>query len=193
MTDTEPAGTGELSDVVEAFRALLQIPTVSYSDPAQVGQPSLRPLPLELARQFPLLHERLEVTASPTACSSAGRARSYAAPTPVVLMAHLDVVPIDPRRWQRSFSAVVVDREIWVGTLDDKGQLVAICAAVELPGPGSSPQEIWLSFGCDEEVLGAARRARGGGRAASPRSAVRAGRGRRRHTSAFPTSRRRSP
>ncbi|MEZ5192981.1 MAG: hypothetical protein R2734_11035 [Nocardioides sp.] len=62
MTDTEPAGTGELSDVVEAFRALLQIPTVSYSDPAQVGQPSLRPLPLELARQFPLLHERLEVT-----------------------------------------------------------------------------------------------------------------------------------
>ena len=88
------------------------------------------------ARQFPLLHERLELTRghTTTACSSAGPAAS--AERPVVLMAHLDVVPVDgdaPGSTRRS-APTIVDGAIWGrGTLDDKG-----CAGRDLRG-GRAP------------------------------------------------------
>ena len=100
-------------------------------------------------------------------------------------MAHLDVVPIDEGApWQHPpFGAEIHDGSIWGrGTLDDKGCVVAICEAVELLlEAGETPaQDVWLSFGCDEEVSGTA--AHGGrGRAAATRRhpVVRARRGRR--------------
>lgn len=78
---------------------------------------------------------------------------------PVVLMAHQDVVPVDPRdEWTHpAYEAAVVDGVIWGrGTLDCKGSLVAICAAIEeLITDGVRPaQDVWLSFGSDEEVQG---------------------------------------
>ncbi|MFC6706365.1 M20/M25/M40 family metallo-hydrolase [Flexivirga alba] len=78
---------------------------------------------------------------------------------PVVLMAHQDVVPVNPRDdWTHpAYDAQVVDGVIWGrGTLDCKGSLVAICAAVEeLLADGVEPaQDVWLSFGADEEVHG---------------------------------------
>ena len=81
----------------------------------------------------------------------------------MVLMAHLDVVPVDPADpWQHDpFGAEIVDGQIWGrGTLDDKGALVAVCEAVEmLLDQGFTPaQDVWLSFGCDEEVSGTAAR-----------------------------------
>ena len=74
-------------------------------------------------------------------------------------MAHLDVVPVDESApWQHpAFSAEIVDGAIWGrGTLDDKGCVAAICEAVErLLEAGHRPaQDVWLSFGCDEEVSG---------------------------------------
>lgn len=78
---------------------------------------------------------------------------------PVVLMAHQDVVPVNPRdEWTHpAYDGQVVDGVIWGrGTLDCKGSLVAICAAVEeLLADGVQPaQDVWLSFGADEEVHG---------------------------------------
>ncbi len=74
-------------------------------------------------------------------------------------MAHLDVVPVDESApWQHpAFSAEIVDGAVWGrGTLDDKGCVAAICEAVErLLDAGHRPaQDVWLSFGCDEEVSG---------------------------------------
>ena len=74
-------------------------------------------------------------------------------------MAHLDVVPVDESApWQHPpFSAEVHDGAVWGrGTLDDKGCVVAISEAVErLLEQGFTPaQDVWLSFGCDEEVSG---------------------------------------
>ena len=57
-----------------------------------------------------------------------------AAPTrPVVLMAHLDVVPVEGGRGStRRSAAEIVDGSIWGrGTLDDKGCVAGICEAVE--------------------------------------------------------------
>jgi carboxypeptidase PM20D1 len=74
-------------------------------------------------------------------------------------MAHLDVVPVDESApWRHpAFDAVVDDGAVWGrGTLDDKGSLVALCEAVEtLLTDGFVPaQDVWLSFGADEEVSG---------------------------------------
>ncbi len=147
---------------VGALQALVRIPTVSDRDPARVDADAFERLLAELAHQFPLLHERLEVTRVGTHGLLA-RWAGASAERPVVLMAHLDVVPVDPDApWQHDpFGGEVhespVGPAIWGrGTLDDKGCVVGICAAVEqLLEAGHVPaQDVWLSFGCDEEVSG---------------------------------------
>ena len=143
---------------VEALQALVRIPTVSDRDPARVDTAPFDELLDELARRFPLLHERLDLTRIDThgllfhwAGSSSAR--------PVVLMAHLDVVPVEGTWQHPAFGGDIVDGNIWGrGTLDDKGSLVGICAAVEtlLAGGFVPAQDIWLSFGCNEETSGTA-------------------------------------
>jgi carboxypeptidase PM20D1 len=145
---------------VAKLQALVRIPSVSDRDPARVDTTAFDRLLAELRTQFPRLHERLELTR----VGSHGllfRWPGRSSDMPVVLMAHLDVVPVDESApWQHPpFSAEVVDGAIWGrGTLDDKGCVAAICEAAErLLGTGHEPaQDVWLSFGCDEEVSGTA-------------------------------------
>jgi carboxypeptidase PM20D1 len=80
---------------------------------------------------------------------------------PVVLMAHYDVVPVDPNTvgsWkQPPFSGNVIDGIVWGrGALDDKHGLMAVMESVEmLVKAGFKPRRtILLSFGHDEEVGG---------------------------------------
>lgn len=148
--------------VVTALQALVRIPTVSHSDWSRVDTEQFDLLLAELERQFPLLHEHLETTR----VASHGllmRWPGASAERPIVLMAHLDVVPVDGEApWQHDpFGAEIHDSPegpaIWGrGTLDDKGCVAAICDAVEsLLEDGHTPaQDVWLSFGCDEEVMG---------------------------------------
>ena len=150
--------------VVAALQALVRIPTVSDRDPARVDTDAFDRLLAELATQFPLLHERLDLTrVGPHGLLFHWRGTS--AERPVVLMAHLDVVPVDGEApWRHDpFGGEVHDSDvgpaIWGrGTLDDKGCVAAICDAVEsLLEAGHEPaQDVWLSFGCDEEVSGTA-------------------------------------
>jgi carboxypeptidase PM20D1 len=145
---------------VGKLQALVRIPTVSHRDPGDNDTAAFDELLAELARQFPLLHERLELTRIHThglLFHWPGRSEAK----PVVLMAHLDVVPVEEGApWQHPpFEANVVDGAIWGrGTLDDKGCLVGICEAVEtlLERDHTPAQDVWLSFGCDEEVFGTA-------------------------------------
>ena len=146
--------------VVGALQALVRIPTVSDRDPARVDSDVFDALLTELAAQFPLLHERLDLTRVGTH----GLLLHWAgtsAEKPVVLMAHLDVVPVDSEApWQHDpFGGEIHDGSIWGrGTLDDKGCVAAICDAVEslLEADHTPAQDVWLSFGCDEEVSGTA-------------------------------------
>lgn len=143
---------------VDALQALVRIPTVSDRDPDKVDNTVFDQALQELAKRFPLLHEHLELTRIDTHgllfhWVGASSAR------PVVLMAHLDVVPVEGTWQYPAFGGVIVDGNIWGrGTLDDKGSLVGICAAVErLLHTGFVPaHDIWLSFGCNEEVSGTA-------------------------------------
>src|SRR5690242_15239672 len=143
---------------VAKLQALVRIPTVSDRDPTRVDTAAFDRLLDELRTQFPHVHEVLEVTR----VGSHGlllRWPGRASLMPIVLMAHLDVVPVDESApWRHpAFSADIVDGAVWGrGTLDDKGCVTAICEAVErLLQSGFQPaQDVWLSFGCDEEVSG---------------------------------------
>ncbi len=80
---------------------------------------------------------------------------------PVVLLGHLDVVPISPgtqKQWQHPpFAGVIADGFIWGrGTLDNKVNMVGILAAVEdMLKAGIQPQrDIYIAFGHDEEIGG---------------------------------------
>lgn len=150
---------------VENLQALVRIPTVSHRDPTRVDTAAFDDFVETLAELFPLLHEHLELTR----ISTHGLLFRWAGATadrPVVLMAHLDVVPVEGTWQHDAFAAEIVEHEgeqvIWGrGTLDDKGCLAGICEAVEaLLADGFAPaQDVWLSFGCDEEIMGQAARA----------------------------------
>jgi carboxypeptidase PM20D1 len=80
---------------------------------------------------------------------------------PVLLMAHLDVVPVVPgteKDWTHApFSGDIAEGFVWGrGTLDDKGQLITILeAANRLAQSGFQPERtIMFAMGQDEEVGG---------------------------------------
>ncbi|GAB3247295.1 M20/M25/M40 family metallo-hydrolase [Nocardioides dilutus] len=147
---------------VSKLQTLVRIPTVSYRDTDQIDTDAFHGFVEELRAQFPLLHEHLELTPLHTPASTQGLLfhwRGTHDARPVVLMAHFDVVPVEGDWQHGAFSGDIADGEIWGrGTLDDKGALVAVCEAVErLLEQGHRPaQDVWLSFGCDEEVFGKA-------------------------------------
>jgi len=157
---TDTASGPESSRAVVALRAAIRHATVSHPDWDRVDTGEFDALLVTLREHFPLLHERLELTR----IASHGllfRWQGASSAKPVVLMAHLDVVPIDESApWQHPpFSAEIHAGHIWGrGTLDDKGCVVAICEAVEtlLEADHTPAQDVWLSFGCDEEVSGGA-------------------------------------
>jgi carboxypeptidase PM20D1 len=80
---------------------------------------------------------------------------------PVVLLSHLDVVPVEAgteRSWsQLPFAGRIADGFVWGrGALDDKAGVLSILEAVEgLAAQGFQPSRtVYLAFGHDEEVGG---------------------------------------
>ena len=59
---SEREGDQELPRAVQKLQALIRIPTVSYRELERVDTTAFDACVAELARQFPLLHERLELT-----------------------------------------------------------------------------------------------------------------------------------
>ncbi len=118
-------------------------------------------------QRFPLLTQHLELTEF----GQAGRMYKWAAqPTegfvekpadtrPLILMAHLDVVPIgDPAAWEfEPFSGANDGERIYGrGAIDDKGALTTVLRGVEtLLEQGFTPtRDIYLCFGDNEETAG---------------------------------------
>ncbi len=80
---------------------------------------------------------------------------------PILLLAHMDVVPVDgasAQEWTHPpFDGVVADGHIWGrGAIDDKCSVIGILEAVEaLSAEGFQPKRsIYLAFGHDEEIGG---------------------------------------
>ncbi len=154
MTPTDDAA-------IARFRELLQIPTVSRTDESEIDWQPFDDFLDALVRLYPHTHETLEREVVDEH-SLLYRWPGAQASDPLVLMAHLDVVPVVDEEWDHPpFAAEIVgegaDAAIHArGAIDDKGALVAILEAVEqLVAEGFAPaRDVYLSFGHNEETAG---------------------------------------
>jgi carboxypeptidase PM20D1 len=146
----------------ERLAGAVRIPTVSHSDPALARTEEFAVLHAYLAAAFPQTHAVLQVERVAGYSLLFSWAGADPSLPPLQLMAHQDVVPVEPGTevdWTYPpFAGVIADGHVWGrGTLDNKGGLVAILEAVEtLLAEGFQPRRtVLLAFGHDEEVGGA--------------------------------------
>lgn len=152
---------------VERLRELIRVPTVSRAETELQDAGAFARFPVLLAELYPHVHAAFELER----VGDVGLLYRWPGRTPgdaLILMAHWDVVPADEAGWTHEpFAAdVTVDadgsRRLWGrGAIDDKGALGGILEAVEdLLEQGFVPEnDVYLSFGGDEEVQGAAAEA----------------------------------
>lgn len=146
----------------ERLSRMVKLPTVS-AEREQRGLADFGRFRDLLGELYPLVHEHLsfeQVTDLGLLFHWRGRGDG----DPVVLMAHYDVVPAaDADGWTfPPFEGRIHDGSVWGrGTLDDKGPLLVLLEAVEnLLADGFAPaRDVYLAFGGDEEIHGAASRA----------------------------------
>ena len=149
---------------LERLRALIRVATVSRSESELQDGGAFARFPALLAESYPRVHDALELER----IGDLGLLYRWRGRTPgdaLILMAHWDVVPADEDGWTHEpFDAEVTTdpdggRRLWGrGTIDDKGALAGILEAVEqLVQEGFVPEnDVYLSFGGDEEVQGGA-------------------------------------
>ncbi len=161
-----PAPRIELADpdaIVERLAAAIRIQTISHQDASQDDPAVFQAFREHLERSFPLLHTTLKrelFNERSLVYTWPGRDPQQLG---VVLMAHQDVVPVEPgteSNWEQPpFSGAIADGFVWGrGAMDTKGKLLALCEAIEfLIGSGFQPtRTTHLVFGHDEEVGGRA-------------------------------------
>jgi carboxypeptidase PM20D1 len=148
--------------VAQRLAEAVRFQTVSYGDGIKETEKSkaLNDMRLWMEQSFPYFHEAAgpEQFGNSFLFTWVGKNPNLA---PVLLMAHMDVVPVVPgteKDWTHApFSGDIADGYVWGrGTLDDKGQLVAILeAANRLAMADYQPERtIMFAFGEDEEVGG---------------------------------------
>ena len=139
----------------------VQFQTVSFEESSKFDIEEFLSFHKYLEEIFPRVHEslNLEVVGKYSLLYTwEGKSQGL---NPVLLMAHMDVVPVEPENegdWVHPpFSGKMAGGFIWGrGTLDDKGCLMALLESVEwLLEQGFQPNRtIYLAFGHDEEVGG---------------------------------------
>ena len=163
----EPVETFELQNldgrlVAEHLAEAIRHKTVSLSDTEQAGPEVFAGLHRALQKMYPRLHAALQrelVSESSLLYTWQGRNPEL---DPVLLCAHLDVVPYDPStrdQWTHApFSGDVADGYVWGrGALDMKSVLITIFEAVEglIRADYQPERTLYLALGQDEEMGGA--------------------------------------
>ena len=146
---------------VQRLAQAVRFATVSSQDAAKVPGAEFERLHALLSASYPLLHAAFIIRHVNKYSLLYEWPGADASLRPILLMAHQDVVPIDPASadlWlQPPFAGAVADGYIWGrGTLDDKGALMALHEAAEsLLAQGFRPKRtIYFAFGHDEELGG---------------------------------------
>jgi carboxypeptidase PM20D1 len=140
--------------------AALRFETVSSADPNALPRAEFEKFQRWLAETYPRLHAGLSLERVSDLSLLYTWQGSDPALSPLLLLAHQDVVPVDaPERWaEPPFAGRISGGFVWGrGAIDDKASLLSICEAVELLlGRGFRPtRTVLLAFGHDEEVGGA--------------------------------------
>jgi carboxypeptidase PM20D1 len=151
-----------LPGATERLAAAVRIPTISHGDSTLRDSAAFRTLREGLATAFPRTHALLTRESVGRDAMLYTWTGSDPSLPPVILMGHLDVVPVEPgteSRWRHPpFSGAISSGFVWGrGTLDDKSTVLGILEATEaLITAGYTPQRtLILTFGADEEVGGA--------------------------------------
>jgi carboxypeptidase PM20D1 len=141
--------------------AALRFHTVSTPEPAGPSAEAFRELHAFLEKEFPRAHDELKKELINKFTLLFTWEGSDPELDPVLLMAHQDVVPVDPEteaEWiYPPFSGKVAEGFVWGrGALDVKSGMMGILEAVEiLLGEGFRPRRtVLLAFGHDEEIGG---------------------------------------
>jgi carboxypeptidase PM20D1 len=160
VTPAPPVALDEAA-LVDRFARSLRFRTVSHAEGPEASAAEFERFHEFLAASFPRVHATLARE------TVAGLSLLYTWPgsdpvaPPVLLMAHLDVVPVEPGTealWTYpAFEGRVADGYVWGrGALDNKFGVMGIFEAVErLLEEGHRPRRtVYLAFGHDEEVGG---------------------------------------
>lgn len=147
--------------VAEKLAGAVRLRTVSSLDDPNANADEFRKLHAYLQQRFPRLHATLQRELVGGLSLLYTWQGSDPTAKPIALLAHQDVVPIEPGtegRWSAApFAGEIRDGQVWGrGTWDDKGNLIAQMEAVEkLLEAGFRPrQTVYLVAGADEEVSG---------------------------------------
>jgi carboxypeptidase PM20D1 len=139
----------------------LQIKTISFGDTLEIDTAEFVKFRSFLERTYPLVHAQLPrmiFSEFSYVFTWKGKDTTLA---PHVLMAHMDVVPVEAvaeSKWAvPSFSGKIIKDTIWGrGAVDDKASVIGILEAAEqLLKENYQPQRtIYFCFGHDEEITG---------------------------------------
>lgn len=145
----------------ERLAGSLRIPTLSHEDPDAFDAEAFQALHTYLQEAFPRVHSQLRRETVQTHSLLYTWQGSDPSLKPILLMGHLDVVPVEPgteEKWEEApFGGRIVDGFIWGrGAIDNKSAVVGTLEAVEmLLGEGFRPaRTVYLAYGHDEEVGG---------------------------------------
>lgn len=146
---------------VKHLSEAIKINTTSFDDTAIVNQAAFDSFFTFLKTEYAPVFENLEdtiINQRSLLLKWKGKNESV---KPVILYAHLDVVPIEEStkaKWTHApFSGEVADGFIWGrGAMDDKGSLISIFEALKrLQARKFTPERtIYFAFGSDEEIGG---------------------------------------
>jgi len=145
----------------ENLALAIRIPTISYeeADAALMDTSAFKDFYHLLEEMYPRVHQSLQVETVNDLSLVYEWAGSNPDKQPVLLLAHMDVVPVeDSESWTHPpFAGEIDNGFVWGrGTLDDKGSIVAIMEAAErLLEEGFIPERsVYFAFGHDEEIGG---------------------------------------
>lgn len=146
---------------IERFSKALQIKTVSPENLADFDSLEFRKFNDFMKSSYPLMDSLLEKKRFNDFSHLFFWKGTDTSLKPIILMAHLDVVPVIEKNlseWKSPpFAGVIKNDTIWGrGAIDDKVGVIAISEAVEwlLKNNYRPKRDIYLAFGHDEEIGG---------------------------------------
>jgi carboxypeptidase PM20D1 len=151
----------DLRQVARNLAGAVQIRTVSTRQSATKGAQGFNDFQRYLRTTYPLVHQRLQLSAFNTHALLYHWPGSNSKLEPILLLGHYDTVPViagTETQWTYPpFAGAIADGFVWGrGTLDDKGMIIAQMDTVEqLLREGHQPaRSIYLAYGHDEEIGG---------------------------------------
>ncbi len=161
VAPTDSVATSVASDAPERLSAAIQHRTITKRDPAALDTAAYQDLYRTLEEAFPVVHQTLDTTHVNDLSRLYTWRGADTTKAPIVLMAHTDVVPIEPgteSEWTHPpFSGTIADGYVWGrGALDDKTSVVAMLEAIStlLQKDVQPDRTVHVAFGHDEEVGG---------------------------------------